>query len=79
MGQVVPLFDGFLAPIGCVSVRRPEICSQSAVCRFRRVLLEIRDLTARYMANATLASVYANDPVTPQEVLSLKMVDGDGI
>ena len=45
MGQVVRHFDGILAPIGCVSVSHHEPCSQSAMCRFRRVLLEIRNLT----------------------------------
>src|SRR5262249_41751839 len=65
-GQVVRHFDGLLAPIGCVSVSRHEPCSQSPTCRFRRVLLDIRNLTARYMDNATLARVYANQPVTNQ-------------
>jgi Rrf2 family protein len=79
MGQVVRHFDGLLAPIGCVSVSRHEPCSQSATCRFRRVLLDIRNLTARYMDNATLARVYANQPVTNQEVFGLELMGGDGI
>jgi Rrf2 family protein len=79
MGQVVRFFDGVLAPIGCVSVAHNEPCSQSPTCRFRRVLLDIRNLTARYMDDATLASVYANQPVSNQEVFSLALIGGEGI
>jgi Rrf2 family protein len=79
MGQVVRYFDGVLAPIGCVSVSRHEPCSQSATCRFRRVLLEIRDMTARHMDAATLARVYANEPVTQNEVFALEVIGGAGI
>jgi Rrf2 family protein len=46
MGQIVRHFDGVLAPIGCVSVSDYQPCSQSPTCRFRRVLLEVRNLTA---------------------------------
>ena len=79
MGQVVRHFDGVLAPIGCVSVAQHEPCSQSATCRFRRFLLEIRNLTAQYMDNATLASVFANEPVTHREVFPLDVIDGEAI
>jgi len=83
MGQVVRYFDGLLAPIGCVSVSCHKPCSQAPRCRFRRVLLEIRNMTARYMDNATLARVYANQPVNDQEVFSLELavdlIDGKGI
>lgn len=79
MGQVVRYFDGLLAPIGCVSVTHNEPCSQAASCRFRRVLLEVRNLTAAYMDNATLASVATNPPVSVQEIFSLEFTGGDGI
>jgi Rrf2 family protein len=79
MGQVVRHFDGILAPIGCVSVSRHEPCSQSPRCRFRRVLLEIRNMIAGYMDSATLAGVYANEPVAHQEVFLLSLVGGEGI
>jgi Rrf2 family protein len=83
MGQVVRYFDGILAPIGCVSVSCNEPCSQSPSCRFRRVLLEIRNMTARYMDNATLAGVHANQPVNEKEVFSLELpvdlIRGEGI
>jgi Rrf2 family protein len=79
MGQVVRLFDGVLAPIGCVSVSHHEPCSQAATCQFRRVLLEVRNMVANYMDNTSLASVYRKEPVTRQEVFSLQLADGHGI
>jgi len=79
LGQVVRHFDGLIAPIGCVSVSDFEGCSQSGKCRFRRVLLEIRNLTAAYLDNATLARVATNAPVADREVFSLALVSGDGI
>lgn len=68
MGQIVRYFDGVLAPIRCVSVTDYERCSQESVCRFRRVLLEIRNKTAEIMDNMTLAAVYSGKPVSFDEV-----------
>jgi Rrf2 family protein len=79
MGQAVGHFDGVLAPIGCVSVTHHQPCSQSPTCRFRRVLLEIRNLTAQYIDSATLAGVHGNLPVNVQEVFSLEVAAGEGI
>lgn len=79
MGEIVRHFDGLLAPIGCVSVSGHEPCSQETVCRFRRVLLDIRNYTARKMDEATLAEVYRSTPVTTEEVFSLVFIGGDGI
>lgn len=75
MGEVVRHFDGVLAPIGCVSVSHYEPCSQEKTCRFRRVLLEIRNFTSARMDAATLAEVYGADPVRHDEVF----IGGDGI
>jgi Rrf2 family protein len=79
LGQVVRHFDGILAPVGCVSISNFEGCSQAGNCRFRRVLLEIRNLTASHMDNATLAQVARNEPVTDREVFNLELIGGDGI
>jgi Rrf2 family protein len=79
LGQVVRHFDGVLAPVGCVSISNFEGCSQSATCRFRRVLLEIRNLTAAHMDNSTLAQVARNEPVADRELFSLELLGGDGI
>lgn len=75
MGQVVRFFDGILAPIGCVSSSHYEPCSQEPFCRFRRVLLDIRNFTTQLMDRATLASVLRGEPVRREEVFSA----GDGI
>lgn len=79
MGQVVRLFDGVLAPIACVSVNHYEPCAQESVCRFRRVLLDIRNQTARVMDSATLASVFSGRPVRREEVFADTVSGGLGI
>ena len=72
MGQIVRHFDGVLAPIRCVSVTDYKRCSQEPVCRFRRVLLDIRNKTAKIMDRVTLASVYSWKPVSTEEVFDKK-------
>ena len=79
MGQVVRYFDGVVSPINCVSVSQYERCSQEPVCHFRRVFLQIRNDTARLMDNATLASVFAGQPVRPEEVFDEALMGGAGI
>ena len=79
LGQVVRHFDGILAPLHCVSSSHYEACTQEAHCRFRRVLLEIRNHTHLLMERATLARVYAGEPVTSKEVFEEGWGDGGGI
>ena len=79
MGQVVRHIDGVLAPIGCVSISNFQPCTQSATCRFRRVLLDVRNMTAQYMDNATLAQVAGFKPVADQAVFATDFVGGEGI
>lgn len=79
MGQVVRHFDGVLAPIPCVSTSHYEPCSQEGACRFRRVMLDIRNYVARMMDSATLAKVFAGSIVRREEVFSPEMTYGDGI
>ena len=57
----------------------PQPCSQAATCRFRRVLLEVRNLTAQHMDGATLAAVAAGQPVGSAELIDLGFTGGDGI
>jgi Rrf2 family protein len=79
MGRVVRLFDEVLAPIACVSATHYEPCSQEWRCRFRRVLLDIRNYTAKRMEEATLASIAAGPPVERREVFGGTVDSGAGI
>lgn len=79
MGQVVRLFDTQLAPINCVSTTNYEACSQEAKCRFRRVFLNVRNLTAQIMDRLTLARVFEGDPVRQEELRSDAVWGGMGI
>jgi len=79
MGQIVRHFDGLLSPISCVSASHYEPCSQEATCRFRRILLEIRNFSAKYMEEATLGKVFAGSIVSREEVFNLQFTGGDGI
>lgn len=79
MGQVVRLFDEMLAPLHCVSGSHYEPCSQELNCRFRRVLLDIRNYTAKRMDEASLASIIAEQPVQLKEVFIPGFDGGDGI
>ena len=76
MGEVVRHFDGYLAPIACVSVTDYKRCTQESVCRFRRVLLQARNMVAELMDTATLADVLKGSPVADAEIAGL---NGDGI
>jgi len=76
MGEVVRHFDGYLAPIACVSVTDYRRCSQEPVCRFRRILLGARNLVADLMDRTTLADVLRSSPVSHAEVVG---IHGEGI
>jgi len=76
MGEVVRHFDGYLAPIACVSVTDYKRCSQEPVCRFRRVLLRARNIVAELMDKTTLADVLQGPPVADTEDACMH---GDGI
>lgn len=78
MGEVLRHFDGVLAPIGCVSLRGYERCSQEPVCKFRRVFLNVRNYVANIMDNSTLAEVAKGKPVTTREVTA-GFMGGEGI
>jgi Rrf2 family protein len=79
MGRIVRLFDEMLAPIPCVSATHYEPCTQETRCRFRRVLLDIRNYTAKRMEEATLATLIAMQPVERKEVFTGQFLQGDGI
>ncbi|MFA7343498.1 MAG: Rrf2 family transcriptional regulator [Terrimicrobiaceae bacterium] len=76
MGEVVRHFDGYLAPIACVSVTDYRRCSQEPVCRFRRILLQARNMVAELMDRTTLRDVLQANPVADAEIAGMH---GDGI
>jgi Rrf2 family protein len=79
MGEVVRHFDGYLAPIACVSVSDYKRCSQEPVCRFRRVMLQSRNMVADLMDRSTLADVMRGSPVSDAEVAAIQGIHGEGI
>lgn len=79
MGEVIRYFDGILAPISCVSTSHYEPCSQESVCRFRRVMLDVRNYVSRLMDGATLDKVFRSPIVQQAEVFSPEFVFGEGI
>ena len=79
MGEVVRHFDGYLAPIACVSVTDYKRCTQETTCRFRRVMLTARNLVANLMDRTTLADVMKSPVVDPRELVKIQGIDGDGI
>ena len=79
MGEVVRHFDGYLAPIACVSAAGYRRCSQEPVCRFRRVMLMARNMVAELMDRSTLAEVMRGKPVSHAEVNAAQGMHGEGI
>ena len=55
------------------------LCSQEGVCRFRRVMLDIRNYIARLMDGATLSAVFAAAIVRREEVFLPELTYADGI
>lgn len=79
MGEIVRYFDGYLAPLACVSVTDYKRCSQESTCRFRYVMLRSRNLVAELMDKTTLAMIFKAPLVTDREVQSLQGLGGEGI
>jgi Rrf2 family protein len=77
--QVVRYFDGILAPLACVSTSHHVPCGQEAACRFRRLLLDVRNRVVQLMDNTTLAEISRGAPVEDSEVFDLQLTNGAGI
>ncbi len=76
MGEIVRHFDGYLAPIHCVSVTDYKRCSQESVCRFRHIMRDARNMVARLMDRSTLADVIRAAPSASKDLYG---IGGDGI
>jgi Rrf2 family cysteine metabolism transcriptional repressor len=57
--QVVRLFQGQLAPIGCATRSHPASCPMRVDCSLRFVWEEVRDATIRALARTTFADLAA--------------------
>ena len=79
LGEVIRHFEGMIAMISCVSVSSYEPCSQESKCHFRRVFLNIRNLTAQILDKMTIASCLGQNPVTKEDILKEEFVGGLGI
>ena len=61
-GEIIRVLDGPLAPIDCASknfYRRCTDCTDQDMCPVRRLMLEVRDATARILDGRTLAEMRA--------------------
>jgi Rrf2 family protein len=59
-GQVIRIIDGPLAQLPCASrtaYRRCDDCENEQTCEIRKVMLQVRDSTARILDNTSLADV----------------------
>ena len=79
LGEVIRYFEGMIAMISCVSVSSYEPCSQENKCYFRRVFLNIRNLTAQILDKTTIASCLAHEPVTKEDLYKEEFIGGLGI
>ena len=79
LGEVIRFFEGMIAMISCVSVSSYESCSQEKKCHFRRIFLNIRNLTAQILDKTTIASCLAQTPITKEDVYKEEFIGGLGI
>jgi Rrf2 family cysteine metabolism transcriptional repressor len=56
-GDLIRLFEGDIAPIGCVKIDHPKFCSEKWHCRFHKVMADLRDAISGVVDNTTLADV----------------------
>ncbi len=63
-GSIIRLFEGSVAPIGCISIEHPSYCSEKWHCRFHVVMAELRDAISGVIDKKTLADVceFENNP-----------------
>lgn len=68
MGAVIRHFDGYLAPLACVSVTGYRCCSQESTCRFRRIMFNARNAVAQLMDDTTLSDILTERPLSNLEI-----------
>jgi Rrf2 family protein len=63
MGEIVRHFEGSFALVDSVSNANHQPCSQDKICRFREVLLDIRNYAVARLDERTLASIVPSQVV----------------
>lgn len=79
LGEVIRYFEGMIAMISCVSVSNYEPCSQESKCYFRRIFLNIRNLTAQILDKTTIASCLGQEPIKKEDIYKEEFIGGLGI
>ena len=79
LGEVIRHFEGMIAMISCVSVSNYEPCSQESKCYFRRIFLNIRNLTAQILDKTTIASCLSHEPIKKEDIFKEEFIGGLGI
>jgi len=60
-GAVIRIFEGPIAPIGCVHPEQQSLCSELWHCKFHSVMVRLRDAIAGVVDHTTLADVIGPD------------------
>ena len=79
LGEVIRYFEGMIAMISCVSVSNYEACGQESKCYFRRIFLNIRNLTAQILDKTTIASCLSHEPIKKEDIFKEEFIGGLGI
>lgn len=61
-GTVIRIFEGPIAPIGCVNPAEVSLCSELWHCKFHGVMLRLRDAISGVVDQTTLADVMGPIP-----------------
>ena len=79
LGEVIRYFEGMIAMNSCLSVSNYEPCSQESKCYFRRIFLNIRNLTAQILDKTTIASCLSHEPIKKEDIFKEEFIGGLGI
>ena len=68
IGDGIRHFNGALAPVGCVSATDYRPCSQEARCRFRWLLLQVRNVVNGVIDSFSLEDVWRGASICEAEL-----------
>ncbi len=70
-GSVIRIFEGPVAPIGCVNPNEKSLCSELWHCKFHRVMVNLRDAISGVIDKTTLADVMGPVPANQGQAPNL--------